>query len=287
MPWFVSRSASQARALPGGTQGNERRQASGAISLHLGTRPPTAGSRPVFSRPEVRGRPTDEPLSSGVARVRRTRSIARPVLGGSSVLVRGRSPRCCRTLSETMGSLRGLRQRPEHRRPSRRRPRPGGVDLSAVAIRQRGDLRPDLRDRLHVGSVAARPPDAQYLLVIGIPVFPPGDRRAAHAVIAAALRRISPSGRFCLRANAVGREPAFPPASVERATDGTETRRYRAGPKRGLPIHFFGDRFRRPFPRNLSTGPIVAPSRDTRGVGATLGSVGSDPAAPPTGPEAR
>jgi len=115
-----------------------------------------------------------------------------------------------------------------------------GLDVSSAAIDQLAARAPGRRDRLVRGDLSALPDGATYPLLIGIQVFQHGDRAAAHAHIRAAQHRLSPGGLFCLRVNAVGTDvwPAHEVTERDPA-DGGFTVRYLAGPKRGLPIHFF------------------------------------------------
>lgn len=83
------------------------------------------------------------------------------------------------------------------------------------------------------------PTGATYPLVVGIQVFQHGDRAAAHDHIRGAQAHLAAGGLLCLRVNAVGTELEHAHDVVERDRDGSFTVRYRAGPKRGLQIHFF------------------------------------------------
>jgi hypothetical protein len=114
-----------------------------------------------------------------------------------------------------------------------------GLDISAIALEQLATRAPGRRHRLLHGDLSALPPAATYPLVIGIQVFQHGDRAAAHAGIRSAQERVIPAGLFCLRVNAVGTDIAHEHEVVERHADGGFTVRYLAGPKQGLPIHFF------------------------------------------------
>lgn len=114
-----------------------------------------------------------------------------------------------------------------------------GLDISATALDQLATRAPGRRHRLLHGDLDALPPAASYPLVIGIQVFQHGDRATAHASIVAAQERVGPAGLFCIRVNAVGTDIAHQHEVVERHADGGFTVRYLAGPKRGLPVHFF------------------------------------------------
>jgi hypothetical protein len=114
-----------------------------------------------------------------------------------------------------------------------------GLDVSAAALAQLAERAPDRRQRLIHGDLSALPASASYPLVIGIQVFQHGDRATAHEHIEAAQARLAGGGLFCLRVNAVGTELEYEHDVVARDRDGGFTVRYRAGPKRGLRIHFF------------------------------------------------
>jgi SAM-dependent methyltransferase len=114
-----------------------------------------------------------------------------------------------------------------------------GIDISAVAIRQLAGHVPGRRDRLIHGDLTALPPGAEYPLVIGIQVFQHGDRATAWASIEAAQAKLAAGGLFCLRVNAADTDPWPAHEVTGRDDDGGFTVRYLAGPKRGLPVHFF------------------------------------------------
>jgi Methyltransferase domain len=114
-----------------------------------------------------------------------------------------------------------------------------GLDVSAAALAQLAGRAPERRQRLIHGDLSALPTGASYPLVVGIQVFQHGDRATAHEHIEAAQARLAGGGLFCLRVNAVGTELEYEHDVIERDRDGGFTVRYRAGPKRGLRIHFF------------------------------------------------
>jgi hypothetical protein len=114
-----------------------------------------------------------------------------------------------------------------------------GLDISAAALSQLAGRAPERGRRLIHGDLRALPTSASYPLVIGIQVFQHGDRATAHEHIEAAQARLADGGLFCLRVNAVGTELEYQHDVIERDRDRGFTVRYRAGPKRGLPIHFF------------------------------------------------
>jgi hypothetical protein len=117
-----------------------------------------------------------------------------------------------------------------------------GLDVSAAALSQLAERAPERRERLLQGDVGALPAGATYSLVIGIQVFQHGDRATAHEHIRSAQARVLPGGLFCLRVNAVGTDLEYAHEVTEADREGGFTVRYLAGPKRGLDIHFFGER---------------------------------------------
>lgn len=114
-----------------------------------------------------------------------------------------------------------------------------GLDISAEAIGQLRERRPDRADELVVGDLAALPPAARYELVIGIQVFQHGTRGQAHQHLRAAAERVVAGGLLCVRVNATDTDIEYDHDRTEEAADGSFTIRYRTGPKAGLDIHFF------------------------------------------------
>jgi len=73
-------------------------------------------------------------------------------------------------------------------------------------------------------------------------VFQHGDRAVCHVNLVAAQERLERGGLFCLRVNAVGTEYQYATERIEAYPEGSETIRYRSGPKQGLLVHFFSER---------------------------------------------
>jgi SAM-dependent methyltransferase len=113
-----------------------------------------------------------------------------------------------------------------------------GLDISAEAIGQLRDRRPDRTGKLIVGDLTALPQTA-HGLVIGIQVFQHGTREHAHRHLLAAAERVAPGGLLCVRVNATDTAVEHDHDRTEEAADGGYTVRYRTGPKAGLDIHFF------------------------------------------------
>jgi SAM-dependent methyltransferase len=114
-----------------------------------------------------------------------------------------------------------------------------GLDISGEAISQLRKRLPERADRLFHGDLSSVPSGRRYDVVIGIQVFQHGTRSQAHANLALAKQLVEPTGLFCLRVNAAGTD-VWPEHDItEESPDGGFTVRYLAGPKIGLPIHFF------------------------------------------------
>jgi hypothetical protein len=114
-----------------------------------------------------------------------------------------------------------------------------GLDISGEAIFQLKRRLPGRTEQLVHGDLRTLPSGHTHAVVIGIQVFQHGLRGEAHANIALAQRFVASGGLFCLRVNAVGTDVWPAHEAIEESPDGGFTVRYLAGPKSGLPIHFF------------------------------------------------
>ena len=117
-----------------------------------------------------------------------------------------------------------------------------GLDVSPIAIAQLRERAPERASRLVCGDLSALPVGARYPIVIAIQVLQHGDESTTHREVRRASALVAPDGLFCVRVNAVGTDLEHEHTIVERGADGRFTVRYRAGPKRGLRIHFFSAR---------------------------------------------
>ncbi len=139
-----------------------------------------------------------------------------------------------------------------------------GLDVAPTAIAQLQQRAPERASRLVCGDLSALPTGAQYPIVVAIQVLQHGDETTAHREVRRTAARVAPGGLFCVRVNATGTELEYAHSIVERGDDGRFTVRYRAGPKRGLLIHFFSASELSRLPGEEFT--LVAPLRrsDTR-----------------------
>lgn len=145
-----------------------------------------------------------------------------------------------------------------------------GLDISARAVGQLRQRRPELGSKLIVGDLDVLPRAALYQLVIGIQVFQHGTQTRAHRHLASAAARVRPGGLLCVRVNASATDVEHNHARFDDVGDGSFTVRYLAGPKAGLDIHFFtaselrslvGEGFEEILPPRLDSTPRVPPGR--------------------------
>jgi SAM-dependent methyltransferase len=114
-----------------------------------------------------------------------------------------------------------------------------GLDISRTALIQLTQRMPGVVRPLVRGDLRAVRARARFSLVIAIQVLQHGDEADAHRAVLRARELVAPDGLICIRVNAVGTEPEFAHEVIEAGDDGRFTVRYRAGPKKGLAIHFF------------------------------------------------
>ena len=114
-----------------------------------------------------------------------------------------------------------------------------GLDTSAEGLRQLSRRSPG--SRLLLGTVAAFR-ERSFSVVVGIQVFQHGDRETALRHLSAAAELVVGGGILGVRVNAIGTEVWPEHEVIKRDPSGGFTVRYLAGPKTGLPIHFFSER---------------------------------------------
>jgi SAM-dependent methyltransferase len=135
---------------------------------------------------------------------------------------------------------------------------PIALDISEEGLRQLAKRSP--RTPRVLGTVSALR-ERSFDVVVGIQVFQHGDRATAMGHLRAAAELVAGGGIFCVRVNAVGTDVWPEHDIVERDPSGGFTIRYLAGPKTGLPIHFFSeDELRAAVPDDFEA--VLAPRPD-------------------------
>jgi hypothetical protein len=116
-----------------------------------------------------------------------------------------------------------------------------GLDISSVALELLAATRPEYRSDLVVGELGTiAAPGVSFDLIVGIQVFQHGTAAQTHRAIAAAQAMLAVGGLLCMRVNAVDTDVYHRHTVTESCDGGGYTVVYSEGPKRGLPIHFFG-----------------------------------------------
>ncbi|WP_419162909.1 class I SAM-dependent methyltransferase [Candidatus Palauibacter sp.] len=114
-----------------------------------------------------------------------------------------------------------------------------GLDLSAEALRQLAAREPALSTRLICADFRTFVSRRRFSYVIAIQVFQHGVAADVARYFAGVGSLLSPGGLFFLRANAASTQVRRPHTVIEQNDFGGFTIRYEAGPKQGLPVHFF------------------------------------------------
>ena len=114
-----------------------------------------------------------------------------------------------------------------------------GLDFSREALRQLAAR--DARRHPHLICADFRTFSCAraFDYLIAIQVFQHGTERDVRTYFSSVRRLLRPGGLFFLRVNAVSTQISQPHAIAERNDAGGVTVQYLAGPKRGLPIHFY------------------------------------------------
>ena len=114
-----------------------------------------------------------------------------------------------------------------------------GVDISDVALRQLAEKEPAVADLLiHVDFRKLDPPQ-KYAYVIAIQVFQHGFDSDVAKYFANVRSVLLNGGLFFLRVNSASTQIHRPHTIAERNEFGGKTVIYEAGPKQGLPVHFY------------------------------------------------
>jgi SAM-dependent methyltransferase len=114
-----------------------------------------------------------------------------------------------------------------------------GLDLSPESLRQLTKRRPACADRLRCMDVRAYAAEKRLSYIIAIQVLQHGTEADVVTYFAKVRTLLQPGGLFFLRVNAASTHIDYPHTVVDRNAFGGLTIRYEAGPKQGLPVHFY------------------------------------------------
>ena len=114
-----------------------------------------------------------------------------------------------------------------------------GLDLSAEALLQLAARNPALSERLICADFRRWDSRRRFGYVIAIQVFQHGVATDVAECFAKVSSVLAPGGLFFLRVNSASTQIYNPHTVIERNDLGGVTVRYVAGPKQGLPVHFF------------------------------------------------
>ena len=114
-----------------------------------------------------------------------------------------------------------------------------GLDLSAESLRQLAARAPARPARLICADFRKFASRRRFGYVIAIQVFQHGVAADVSRYFSGVKSLLSPGGLFFLRVNAASTRVWWPHTVIERNDLGGFTVLYEAGPKRGLPVHFY------------------------------------------------
>ena len=114
-----------------------------------------------------------------------------------------------------------------------------GLDLSAESLRQLEARNPAVSERRIRADFRTWQSQRRFGYVIAIQVFQHGDAADVAGYFAKVASMPDPGGLLFLRVNSASTQVFHSHSSIEQNDLGGMTVRYEAGPKRGLPVHFF------------------------------------------------
>jgi Methyltransferase domain len=114
-----------------------------------------------------------------------------------------------------------------------------GLDVSAEALRQLADRRPELAARLLHGRFQDLQPPGPLAYVVAIQVFQHGVAADGTAYFDRVAGLLAPGGLFFLRVNSATTQVVRGHTVTERGEHGGFSVRYLDGPKDGMAIHFY------------------------------------------------
>ncbi len=114
-----------------------------------------------------------------------------------------------------------------------------GLDLSAESLRQLAARNSAISKRLICADFRTWDSQRRFGYVIAIQVFQHGVAADVAGYFAKVAAMLAPGGLFFLRVNSASTQIYHPHTVIEQNDLGGMTVRYDAGPKRGLPVHFY------------------------------------------------
>lgn len=116
-----------------------------------------------------------------------------------------------------------------------------GVDISEVALRQLAEKEPAVAGLLIHSDFRKFQSPHQFDYIIAIQVFQHGFSADVASYFANVKSMLMPGSLFFLRVNAASTQIYLPHIVVEQNESGGKTVVYQAGPKQGLPVHFYAE----------------------------------------------
>ena len=114
-----------------------------------------------------------------------------------------------------------------------------GLDLSTESLHQLAARNPAVSERLIRADFRTWQSRRRFGYVIAIQVFQHGDAADVAGYFAKVASILDPGGLLFLRVNSTSTQIFHSHTIIEQNELGGMTVRYEAGPKRGLPVHFF------------------------------------------------
>ncbi len=114
-----------------------------------------------------------------------------------------------------------------------------GLDLSTESLRQLAARAPEESGRLICADFREFASRRRFGYVIAIQVFQHGVAADVAGYFSRVRSLLSPGGLFFLRVNSASTRPRWPHTVIERNGHGGFTVLYDAGPKQGIPVHFY------------------------------------------------
>lgn len=136
-----------------------------------------------------------------------------------------------------------------------------GLDVSRESLRQLAARRPACAKRLQCIDFRDYTPTFPVSYIIAMQVFQHGTASDVAAYFAQVGRLLQPGGLFFLRVNAASTQIRRPHTVIDRSVLGGFTIRYEAGPKRGLPVHFYSRRELMHYTKGTFK-PVLTPRED-------------------------